>query len=131
VLARHIEHRAFKIWSASSNWSGLESWLTSPVWRMKSGFTGMAAILATASRKVTRVSGLNGLEKPMWLSLICTKLKGRARVAAAAASSPTDAGTPPASVQTSPVPAQLMHFKNPRRLSPPCSLIETSNVQEA
>src|SRR5580658_10735707 len=88
---------------------------------MKSGLVGIAAILAMASRKVTRASGLNGLEKPMWLSLTWTKLNGAARRVAAAASRPIAAGAPPASVQTRPAPAQLMHFSNPRRLSPPAS----------
>ncbi|HEX3920378.1 MAG TPA: hypothetical protein VHW60_23805 [Caulobacteraceae bacterium] len=77
------------------------------------------------------MSAANGLEKPRRLSLICTKLNGRAAAGRAAASSATGAGTPPASVQTRPVPAQLMHFRNPRRLSPPCSLITTSDIQEA
>ena len=91
--------------------------MTSPVWMMKSGLFGIAAILAIASRKVARASGLNGLEKPMWLSLTCTKLNGAALRVAAPASSAIPAGTPPARVQTRPVPAQVMHFRNPRRLS--------------
>src|SRR5580704_3055712 len=101
---------------------------------MKSGFFGIAAILAIASRRVARASGLNGLEKPMWLSLTWTKLNGAVFTVAAAASRPIEAGMPPATVQTRPVPLQVMHFRNPRRLSPPAStsLIRASiSFQEA
>src|SRR6266568_1483434 len=58
---------------------------------------------------------------PMWLSLICTKLRSPRR-------SPTfrrmtslranDFRTPPWSTQRAPVPAQAMHFRKPRRSTP-------------
>ena len=52
----------------------------SPVWIMKAGLAGTALILAMASRSVPSASGLAGLLKPIWLSLICRKVKaGRFR----------------------------------------------------
>ena len=87
---------------------------------MKSGLWGMALILLIAIWSVAVTSGLAGLLKPMWLSLICTKVKS--------APLPTflpvflantrDAGMPPLIVQTRPVPAHAMHFRNPRRSTP-------------
>jgi hypothetical protein len=61
----------------------------------------------------------------MWLSLICTKLSSPAPGAAAIALPPSSAerGMPPLTVQSTPVPAQSMHFRNPRRCSPASSSI--------
>jgi len=42
---------------------------------MKSGVCGTEFILSTAARRVAVTSGLAGLLKPIWLSLIWTKLK--------------------------------------------------------
>src|SRR5437588_12784387 len=59
-----------------------------------------------------------GLLKPMWLSLICTKLKSALFSPRSPRPSACDTGTPPAKVHTRPVPAHAMHFKNPRRSIP-------------
>jgi hypothetical protein len=53
MLAGHVKDRQAGFLDdlvGSSNWLSLESWETSPVWMMKSGLVGRAAILATASR---------------------------------------------------------------------------------
>ena len=85
----------------------------------KSGRCGSAFTLAIASRNVARASAFGGLLKPIWLSLICAKVKGAAAEcltgAASAASSPIELPTPPLKANSAPVPAQAMHFKNPRR----------------
>ena len=87
---------------------------------MKSGLWGMALILLIAVCSVAVTSGLAGLLNPMWLSLICTKVKS----APLPASLPwplakaRDTGMPPLMVQTKPVPAHAMHFRNPRRSTP-------------
>jgi hypothetical protein len=67
--------------------------------------------------KVARGSRFGGRWKPIWLSLICTKVKFALRHSAAAAppTRPSVRGTPPLRVQTTPVPAQVMHFNRPRR----------------
>ena len=88
----------------------------SPVWMMNAGFPGIAAILSTAALRVARASGLAGFSKPMWLSEIWTNEKPPS--AALAAPMRREDGTPPATVQTTPVPAQSMHFKDLRRLRP-------------
>src|SRR5579864_6833018 len=59
-----------------------------------------------------------GLLKPMWLSLICTKVKSALLSPRSPRPSARDTGTPPAKVHTRPVPAHAMHFKNPRRSIP-------------
>ena len=80
VLAGDEEHRQARSPSASGRRrrtrSSRESCETSPVWMMKSGWTGSAFTLAIASRKVARASALGGLLKPMWLSLSWTKVNG-------------------------------------------------------
>ena len=53
------------------------------------------------------------MSKPRWLSLICTKVNSL--VAASALPIRRERGTPPATVQTMAVPAQVMHFRKPRR----------------
>src|SRR5208337_4197974 len=84
---------------------------------MKAGSPGIARILSIAASSVARASGLAGFEKPMWLSEIWTKEK----LPSAALAEPIrrEAGTPPATVQTTPVPAQSMHLRVCRRSSPP------------
>src|SRR5262249_26410074 len=79
----------------------------------------MALILAMASWKVARTSGFASPLKPMWLSLIWTKRKSPAASWPVVGwASARDERTPPATVQTSPVPAQVMHSRKPRRLRP-------------
>jgi hypothetical protein len=99
----------------------------SPVWIMKAGLTRRLFTLPIASFKVPRASGLAGLLKPTWLSEICRKLKPVAAFSAACAVSMPrsceDFGTPPLSVQITPVPAQIIHSSAPRRSIPvPCLL---------
>src|SRR6516165_680675 len=79
----------------------------------------IALILAIASWKVPSAFGLAGLSKPTWLSLICRKVSPPACVSAAAASPsrPSECGTPPLTVHSTPVPAQAMQFNRPRRLT--------------
>src|SRR5271154_1542346 len=94
----------------------------SPVWIMNAGASGIAAILSIAAPSVARASGLAGFSKPTWLSEIWTKEK----LPSAAFAEPIsrDDGTPPAIVQTTPVPAHSMHSKVCRRLKPPlCSSV--------
>src|SRR4051794_13017709 len=73
---------------------------------------------STAWVSVPGVSGLGGFLKPIWLSLICTKQSPLAGVAACAEPSRLERGTPPATVQSTPAPAQTMHSSTPRRLVP-------------
>ena len=87
----------------------------SPVWMRKAGLSGIARTLSTAAFRVARASGLAGFSKPMWLSESWTKEKPPS--AALAAPIRRDDGTPPATVQTTPVPAHSMHFKVWRRSS--------------
>src|SRR4029077_7475036 len=70
-------------------------------------------MLSSASCNVTVTFGLAALSKPRWLSLICTKVNSL--LAASALSIGRERGTPPATVQTKAVPAQVMHFRKPRR----------------
>ena len=66
----------------------------------------------------------------MWVSLICTNVRPAVlRVAACAWPSNVDDATPPAMVQTTPVPAQAMHFSRPRRATPP-SRVKVSSSSE-
>ena len=85
----------------------------SPVWIMKAGRLGSLPTSSSASCNVAVTFGLAGLSKPRWLSLICTKVKSL--VAASALPIRRERGTPPATVQTMAVPAQVMHFRKPRR----------------
>src|SRR5207344_132599 len=63
-------------------------------------------------------SGLAGLLKLIWLSLICRKVKAEASAARASPIRPTDFGTPPERAHKIPVPAQTMHSSAPLRLRP-------------
>ena len=47
----------------------------SPVWIMKAGLAGNALMRPIASSSVPLAFGLAGLSKPIWLSLICRKVK--------------------------------------------------------
>ena len=88
----------------------------SPVWSRKAGLGESAAMRATAAVMVAAVSGLAGLLKPIWVSLIWTKVSPP--VAAAASLSSKERGTPPLTVQSRPAPAQAMQFSRPRRSTP-------------
>jgi hypothetical protein len=82
---------------------------------MKAGCLGSASTLPIASSNVARASGLTGFSNPIWESEICTKEKP-ASLARAAPIIRED-GTPPATVQISPAPAQIMHSTVCRRSS--------------
>src|SRR5216684_8281046 len=77
---------------------------------MKSGLCGMVLILLIAVCKVAVTSGFAGLLTPMWLSLICTKLKSPPLPAlrSAVLANARDTGMPPLKVQTKPVPAHAI-----------------------
>jgi hypothetical protein len=63
------------IFSASANSDSLERCVMSPVWIMKAGLAGNALMRPIASSSVPLAFGLAGLSKPIWLSLICRKVK--------------------------------------------------------
>src|ERR1700761_7664401 len=93
----------------------------SPVCSKKSGAPGIALILSIASFRVPVTSWFAALLKPMWLSLICTKLKddaGAVLLSAAVAAKSFEVGTPPETVQSRPVPTQAMQLKKFRRSMP-------------
>ena len=94
----------------------------SPVCRRNSGGTCRALIFSTAALKVAATSGLAGLLNPMWLSLICTKLSSPILwdfvFDPMSKASAREVSTPPSITQSAPVPAQAMHFRNPRRSIP-------------
>src|SRR3569833_3361027 len=104
--------------SASSNSEAFDRWEISPVWIMKDGFAGIVLILLIASSSVPFAYGLAGLSKPTWLSLICRKVKPFTSCAIASTMWPTAAGTPPATVQSTPVPAQVRRAGAGRRGGP-------------
>src|SRR6516165_10567514 len=85
---------------------------------MKEGFTGSALIFAMASSSVPITLGLAGLSKPIWLSLICRKVSLLGSAASAPSMIPSERGTPPEIVHSTPVPAQVMHSSTLRRLGP-------------
>src|SRR5271155_817153 len=91
---------------------------------MNAGLSGIAAILSIATVSVARASGFAGFSKPIWLSEIWMNEKP----ASAALAEPIsrDDGTPPATVQTTPVPAHNMHFRVCRRSKPPSRSFVTS-----
>src|SRR6266566_9101151 len=91
---------------------------------MKDGVLGSVLIFATASRKVAATSLFASLLKPMWLSLIWTKLRSAPAARAAASEARLrvcDLRIPPDMVQRTPVPAQAMHLRKPRRSTPSLS----------
>ena len=69
----------------------------------------------SASWKVPVTLVLTGLSKPRWLSLTWAKVKPVSAASAWPAPMTCDRGMPPATVQTMALPAQVMHFRNPRR----------------
>jgi hypothetical protein len=85
---------------------------------MKSGVRGRALILSTATRSVAVTSGFAGLLKPMWLSLIWAKLKPPASLATDCWPNALELARPAPIVHTTPVPAQAMHSRKPRRSIP-------------
>src|SRR3974390_3406129 len=120
------------ILSASSNSAGFDRCEMSPVWIMKAGRAGSSFTCAIAPSSVPLAFGLGGLSKPMWLSLICRKVKPFTSCAMASSISPTAAGTPPETVQSTPVPAQVIHSSTLRRLGPSsCVAIDVSLRQVA
>src|SRR5262245_38445074 len=91
---------------------------------MNEGVCGNALIFDTASRNVATTSLFASLLNPMWLSLICTKLRSAPAAADAASAgrlSVCDLRIPPVIVQRTPVPAQAMHLRKPRRSIPSVS----------
>ncbi len=78
----------------------------------------MLSIRPSAACSVAVTSVFAALLKPMWLSLICTKLKSPGFPACVFSPKTRDTGTPPARVQISPVPAHAIHCRNPRRSIP-------------
>src|ERR1043166_1606630 len=81
---------------------------------MKAGFIGSAFTLAIAASSVPLTLGLAGLSKPMWLSLICRKVRPLG-CACASPMMPSERGTPPPIVHRTPAPAQVMHLSTWRR----------------
>jgi len=69
----------------------------------------LAFTLATASRSVASASGFAFLSKPMWAVAHLQEREAGGLPAMASPSSPTECGTPPLTVQSTPVPAQTMH----------------------
>src|SRR5258707_1036911 len=90
---------------------------------MKEGLADSALILPIASPSVPIALGLAGLSKPTWLSLICRKVSLLGSAASAPSMIPSERGTPPEIVHSTPVPAQVMHSSTFRRLRPPSPLI--------
>src|SRR5271170_3072411 len=79
-------------------------------------FVGEALTLAMASCSVPSAFGLAALSNPTWLSEICRNVNRlEAVVASAGLSRPNDLGTPPATVQRTPVHAQSIHSRACRR----------------
>src|SRR6266487_33476 len=85
---------------------------------MNEGLAGSALILAMASWSVPIALGLAGLSKPTWLSLICRKVSLLGSAARAWSMMPSDRGTPPEIVHSTPVPAHVIHSNTFRRCMP-------------
>src|SRR5215470_1679485 len=85
---------------------------------MKEGFAGSDLTFAMASSSVPITLGLAGLSNPMWLSLICRKVRLLGWAASAPSMIPSESGTPPEIVHSTPVPAQVIHSNTFRRLTP-------------
>src|SRR6478672_4973990 len=94
----------------------------------KDGFTGRVLILLIASSSVPMALGLAGLSKPTWLSLICRNVSPLGSAAVASPIMPMERGIPPAIVHRTPVPAQVMHSRILRLLTPSsrCEVIPIS-----
>src|SRR5215467_11999641 len=85
---------------------------------MKEGFAASDLTFAMASSSVPITLGLAGLSNPTWLSLICRKVSLLGPAASAPSMIPSESGTPPEIVHSTPVPAQVMHSNTFRRLTP-------------
>jgi len=124
ALARN-EHRSLAspiTFSASSNCPGFERWVISPVWIMKAGLAGRSLTFAIASFKVPSASGLAGLLNPTWLSGNLQEAEARGhffgRLRRTRAEELRGFRHAPLSVQMTPVPAQIIHSRAPRRSIP-------------
>src|ERR1700729_3622574 len=84
----------------------------------KAGLIGSALTLTMASSSVPSAFGLAGLSKPTWLSLSCRKLRLLDPCACASPMMPSECGRPPEIVHSTPVPAQVIHSRTLRRLTP-------------
>src|SRR5579862_8070228 len=105
--------------TAISNSAAFDDCVISPVCSRKSGRFSRRLIFSIASFSVPVTSWFAALLKPIWLSLICTKLKlPEAAPPDLSAANSLDVGIPPTIVHTRPVPAQAMQLKNPRRSMP-------------
>ena len=101
-----------------SNCSGSVRCVRSPVWSRNSGGFGNALMRMIASRVVPTTSVFAGLLKPMWLSLIWTKFSSAVAIAFrlfASWPNAVEVNSPPLIDQMTPVPAQAIHLRNPRR----------------
>ena len=85
------------------------------MWRTNAGGVGNALTAVSASWRVRVTSLFASPVKPMCVSLIWTKLKSPPADASPAWASVRDESTPPAEVQTTPVPTHAMHSRNPLR----------------
>src|SRR6185437_16981171 len=94
---------------------------------MKAGLFGSALTRPMHSCSVPTAFGYGVLKsKPIWLSLICTKLSPLPSAAIASSMRPAARGTPPEMVHSTPVPTHVMHSRTLRRMTPSsrsCSLI--------
>src|SRR6266568_627862 len=90
---------------------------------MNEGLAGSDLILPMASCSVPIALGLAGLSKPTWLSLICRKVSLLGSAASAWSMMPSERGTPPDIVHSTPVPAQVMHSNTLRRFTPRSSSV--------
>src|SRR5690349_18279535 len=103
---------------AVSNCAGFDRCVMSPVWIMKAGRVLIALTRLMASSSVLVGSVFGSLLKPIWLSLICTKLNELVFSAACADEMRREEGTPPLTVQITPAPAQAMQESAVRRRLP-------------
>src|SRR5262249_53923470 len=104
--------------SALSNSAGFDKCVMSPVWIMNEGFTGSALTLPIASSSVPITLGLAGFLEPTGLSLVFREGGLPASGGGGPSTIPSERGTPPAIVHSTPVPAQVMHSNTLRRLMP-------------
>src|SRR4029078_2227442 len=91
----------------------------------KDGGVGIALMRSRAILNVSVTSLFAALLNPIWLSMICRKIRsvdvGKDDPAFATSARVFEARTPPLMVQSTPVPAHAMHFRKPRRSIPSCS----------
>jgi hypothetical protein len=107
---------------------GFWAWVMSPVWMRNAGFGSSALIRPMAASKVPSASGFAAPLKPMWVSLICTKLKLSPDCASAGPGpNARERGTPPTTDQMRPVPVHAMHCRKPRRSTSCPSLMLSSS----